>query len=271
MVHMFFEICQENLSFEPWGRERTRRLPGINPLDPHDWLYRDDAYEQQIRYRDHLIVTRRNAVFDCYPEGEEISSELLQTIYSSLQNDRGYICEDGFVTRPDGHKLGLDEDHPLVIAGRLVQEDLCILDFDGNQHVMVGGILCFPASWLLSEKMGLPLTSIHDPVPQYTDRIAKVVQRMFDNLQPGRVIYRGNFLSYSNPDLHQPRGMNHRRALDKPGKKWVRVERQTLRKLPITQGVVFGIHTSVCPLESLANPEEFELRLAEKEKIPRVV
>ena len=266
MVHQFFEICQANLTFEPWVEDRTRRLPGINPLEPQEWLVRDDAFEQQIKYRDHLIATQRNVVFDCYGKGNDISSELLQTIYRYLQKDHNYICDDGYVTRPDGQKIGLDEDHPLITAGRLVQEDFCLLNFDGNQHVMVGAILCFPASWLLSEKMGLPLTSIHDPVHQYTDRIARVVQRMFDNLQPGRVIYRGNYLSYSNPDLHQPRSMNQRRSRDKPGKKWVRVERQTLRKLPITKGVIFGIHTSVCSMESLADPEEFEIRLAEKEK-----
>ena len=266
MVQQFSEICQENLSFEPWAEARTRRLPGINPLETHAWLIRDDAFEQQINYRDHLIATRRKAVFDCYGIGDEISSELLQTICQFLQNDQDYVCADGIVTRPDGQKVGLNEDHPLIIAGRLVQEDLCLLAFDGHQHVMVGAILCFPASWLLAEKMGLPLTAIHDPVHQYTDRIATVVQRMFDNLQPGRVIYRGNFLSYTNPDLHQPRSMNQRRRFDKPGNKWARVERQTLRKLPLTKGVVFGIHTSVCPMASLADPEEFELRLAEKEK-----
>ncbi len=265
MLHEFYEICQENLSFEPWVEEKTRRLPGINPLGLQKWLYRDDAFDRQMQYKDLLIEEKRNIVFDCFKEGDRIAEELLQTICDSLQGDKDYICERGVVTRPDGQRIDLSEDHPLVIAGRLVQEDLCLLSYCEDQHILVGATLCFPASWLLSEKMGLPLTSIHDPVPQYNDRIAKVVQRMFDNLQPGRVVFRGNYLSYSNPDLHQPRSMNQRRNRDDVGKKWARVERQTLRKLDQTKGVVFGIHTSVCPEERLSNREEFKIFLAEKE------
>ncbi|MXZ50733.1 MAG: DUF3445 domain-containing protein [Rhodobacteraceae bacterium] len=265
MLHEFHEICQENLSFEPWVNEKTRRLPGINPLEPRDWLFRDDAFDRQMRYRDHLIKTKRDLVFDCTGEGDRIAEELLRTICETLQDVEDYIWGKGYVTRPDGQIIELNDDHPLIVAGRLVQEDLCLLHNGGDQHVLVGAILCFPASWLLSEKMGLPLTSIHDPVPQYNDRIAMVVQRMFDNLQPDRIIYRGNYLSYTNPDLHQPRSMNQRRDKDKTGKKWARVERQTLRKLNETKGVVFGIHTSVCPQDNLSDPGEFENYLAEKE------
>lgn len=265
MLHEFYEICQENLSFEPWIEEKTRRLPGINPLEIDEWLFRDDAFDRQMKYRDALIRTKREVVFDCYDEGESIAHELLRTLLDAVKKDNTYRIEQNYVTRPDGTRIDLNGDHPLIVAGRLVQEDLCLLKHKGDQHVLVGAILCFPASWLLAEKMGMPLISIHTPVPQYNERIARVVQRMFDNMQPGRVIYRGNSLSYSNPDLHQPRSMNERRKRDKSGKKWVRVERQTLRKLKETKGVVFGIHTSVVPEEKASNLEVLATYLAEKE------
>ena len=36
--------------------EKTRKLPGIQPLDPADWLLRDEAFNAQMAYRDQLLA-----------------------------------------------------------------------------------------------------------------------------------------------------------------------------------------------------------------------
>ena len=55
-------------------------------------------------------------------------------------------------------------------------------------------------------------------------------------------------------ELHQPRLEHERRPFDPAGQVWVRVERQTLKRLTAT-ATVFGIHTYLVPLEKLS-PEQ---------------
>ncbi|MDR2983200.1 MAG: DUF3445 domain-containing protein, partial [Nocardiopsaceae bacterium] len=58
--------------------------------------------------------------------------------------------------------------HPLDLAGRLVAEDLCLMQAsDHNDYRLVGASLCAPNRWRLDDKLGQPLDAIHAPVPGY--------------------------------------------------------------------------------------------------------
>jgi len=101
---------------------------------------------------------------------------------------------------------------------------------------------------------------IHKPVPAYDGDIGLRVQRMFDRMQAGTVMFRANAFLYSDPDLHHPRSEAAPRipAVDN-GNRWVRVERQTLRKLPVSGAVAFGIHTWLVPEQSLSDAQRDSL------------
>ena len=105
----------------------------------------------------------------------------------------------------------LDPDQPLLTLGRLFQEDFCILEQTGPEHALTAAILCFPASWTLSQKLGRPMTEIHIPVESYTPDIARRVQRLFDAIRPDQPLWRANSLIYDDPTLHQPRLEGERR------------------------------------------------------------
>lgn len=247
----FAAICQADLPVRPWSEERTRRLPGLNPLNPYQWLVVDDVYGEQMSYRDHLVEHHFPVVFACMDVAGSAASELLELVIESVTEIQGFSRRGDLVTRPDGVSVQLDGRHPLAIVGRLVQEDFCILQKIGSEHVLTAAILCFPASWSLNEKLGRPLTSIHHPIPDYDDRVARGVQRVFDALVPERPLWRANNLVYDDPDLFQPRRENARRSRPGEGRKWIRVELQTLRKLPASKAVVFGIHTWVVSEENV--------------------
>tara|TARA_B100001989_G_scaffold43972_1_gene27519 strand:- start:349 stop:762 length:414 start_codon:yes stop_codon:yes gene_type:complete len=134
----------------------------------------------------------------------------------------------------------------MTFLGRLVQNDFCILQKTGNEHVLTAAALCFPASWSLEEKFLKPLIDIHTPVKEYNDVIAKRVQRLFDGLQIDRPLWRFNALYYEDPHLFQPRRANQPRRKPAPNKaNYFRSERQTLVKLPKSGAIIFGIHTFV--------------------------
>lgn len=239
------EICQSALPIRPWEDARLTRLPGLQPIAPGEWLVQDDAYAAQMAHRIALIHSRRDAVHKLSEAARPAAEELLDTVLDALAVSQGFEVSDERVTCPDGRNVVIDRDAPLLTCGHLVQEDLVLMQKQGDEHVLTGAILCFPASWSLEEKFMKPLIRIHKPVTDYTPDIAKRVQRLFDGIQVGRPMWRANCLTYNDPELHQPRREVDRREMAPDGPTWTRVERQGMRRLPVTGAVVFSIHTYV--------------------------
>lgn len=225
------------------------RLPGVAPLELADWLIRDEAFADQMALRDELLATRREAVVAMTPPAQTAAEELLALVLDRLVQDSGYQITPDHVTRPDGVRVPLDRAEPLGTLGRLVQEDLCLMQRAEGQgeHVLTGAVLCFPAGWLLSEKLGRPLIRIHKPVEAYDDTLARRVQRLFDGVQVGRPLWRFNALRYVDPTLFQPRAEGVPKYGTPEARRFIRSERQTILRLPETRAVVFGIHTFVVP------------------------
>jgi heme-dependent oxidative N-demethylase alpha subunit-like protein len=253
------EICQKSLPVKPWMEEKTRRLPGLNPVAAGDWLRVDDAYADQMAYREALLADKGDAVYRITAPAEPAAAELLTRVLEEIDGVQGYACSGGFVICPDGRNVVLDHAQPLLTAARLVQEDLVLMEESGGEHILTGAVLCFPASWSLAEKFGRNLFDIHVPVAPFTNDVGRRVQRLFDFIKPELPMWRANFLIYSDPDLHQPRHMDDRRSINETAPKWVRVERQCLLKLPITGAVVFSIHSYVVPMTMLSPAEQAEL------------
>lgn len=245
------EICQTSLPIRPWEDPRLRRMPGLVPTAEGEWLLQDDAYGAQMAYREQLMRERPEVVHRLCDTARPAAEELLETVLEDLSHSTGFTVAPDKVTCPDGRVVRIDRAAPLMTCGALVQEDLVLMQKQGDEHVLTGAILCFPASWSLDQKFLKPMIRIHKPVASYTPDMARRVQRLFDGVRVGRPMWRANFLTYDDPDLHQPRTEQDRRALDRSGLLWVRVERQGMRRLPVSDAVVFSIHTYVVPRETV--------------------
>lgn len=245
------EICQARVPIRPWDDPRLTRLPGLVPIEPGEWLEVDDAYAGQMAHRQALLAGRRDQVLRVAPESGEGLAELYERVLAELRARADFRFAGDRVMCPDGRAVCLDPAQPLETLNALVQEDFCLLQkrAGGDEHVMTAALLCFPASWTLDEKFGQPLTAIHGPVTEYSAEMARRVQRLFDGVQPERPIWRANCLLYDDPELHQPRREGDRRAPVTGGRKWVRIERQSIVKLAETGDVVFSIHSYVVALD----------------------
>lgn len=246
-------ILQSRLPFAPWMDPRTARLPGILPVEGDDWQRVDDAFAAQMAERDRLVAEKPDLVAGMLDSAAPAAAELLADVLDHLRRTTGYVVGPGAVRRPDGVTVALDGPVMAVLA-RLVQEDLCLMEKAGEEHVLTAAALCFPASWWLSEKLGRPLLGIHVPVPSYDDDVARRVQRLFDAIRPGQMLWRANALVYRDPTLHQPRREADPRT-DRRGGSYVRSERQVLRRLPVSRAVVFSIHTWVVDIATLSAEE----------------
>ena len=144
--------------------------------------------------------------------------------------------------------------HPLDLAGRLVPDDLCLVQADAEGVPrLVAASLCFPSRWRLGEKLGHPLAQIHGPVPDYDTALAAPVDRFFGALADGRIVERWNWTIHDRPDLFQPQSPRKHQV---PPERFadglfLRNERQTLRRLPRSRAILFGIDTRVTPLGAL--------------------
>jgi len=264
-------VLQDHLPDAPWTDAVAWRLPGIRPIEPDGWLTRDEAFAGQMKLRDRLIATREAEVHALLPEALRAAEECLETVLASLHCDAGYAIGADMVRRPDGVTVPLDRAAPLLTLGRLVQADFCLMEHHAGAHALTGAILCFPAHWTLAEKIGKPLGRIHTPVPQYDADIARRVDRLFDAIRPERALWRANAHLYRDSDLFTPQ-----READPPRRclpseaRYVRSERQALRRLPHTGAVVFTIHTRMVAIETLTEGQRASLEVLDQSQSPKV-
>ncbi len=240
----------------PYDPAALRPLPGIAPMDPAEWLLVDDAFAAQMALREKLLANRRAAVVAMTQGAEPAAAEVLQTVLDYLSKQPAYRVADHAVTRPDGITVEIRRSDPMGTLTLLVQEDLCIMEKrDGwDEHRLTAATLCFPAAWLLAEKIGHPMLHIHGMVPEYDPNIAKRVQRMLDGVQSGRPLWRINGHAHADPRLFNARSIHEKRPYDEQvEERWWRTERQTLSRLPTSGAVVFSIHTYMLDQRAMAS------------------
>lgn len=251
------EICQSHLPAPQWSLLQASRLPGVRPAPPSSWLTIDDAYHAQISHKAQLLRARQKDVL-AMPDGTlDMCNECLSLVVEDLGKHPEFKVTQEGVMCPGERYVALNRAQPLEALSQLVQEDFCFLERAGDEHVLRAALLTFPASWRLSEKLGYPLTNVHDPVESYDRDLARRVQRLFDALRPDQLLERANGLLYTDPELFQP----NRKPEWQPqnGDVWLRSERQVLRRLPMSNAVVFTIHTCVVPFAALSAAQQLWL------------
>lgn len=234
---------------------------GTKPLDPNDWLEPDAAMADQLAEKNRLLEVQRDAVFAVLKGSEAAQDELLTHLIDYLPTRFPHLWQrEGEAMRilPADALVPLAGEEPsLLRAARLVQDDLLLLERSDEGWRLTAASLCFPSSWVLGEKIGKVLDQIHDPVPGFGPgtRAAQIIARMFDATRPDMPMIRWNFSLYGDTRLFHPdvSGPGERRfgTGERADPVYMRVERQTLRKLPKTGAIAFTIRISLDPIDRL--------------------
>jgi hypothetical protein len=266
--------------YRPFADGPHRLAMGLMRVAEADWLELDAGLATALAAKRALLAERHGEVFCAEPEAESPAAELLALMAAHLPRHHPALFH-----REGNHLLNLATNeawdlaapdlHPLELAGRLVVEDLCLLEARAGIYVLTGASLCSPARWRLAEKMGQPLTAIHAPVPGYAESLGAPVERFFATLKPGRLVGRLNWGIADNPAPFQPIG--HVTAGDitsanAGARLWLRVERQILRRLERSGAVVFSIRTHITRLDrAIASPAEAQALAAAIRAMPRAM
>lgn len=155
----------------------------------------------------------------------------------------------------------------------------------------IGGVACFSFTdmGLRGErgfmKVGNHVAFIHAPVPNFKDKIYPTVNHIFDRLEEGKMYWRANWLlaideglcpyeasisgqelkeldeladgfnrkrtDWMNPEILVQTGLVHVSGAKGLDDIMLRVEYQTIRKLPKTNSIFFCLHTFADPLMDL--------------------
>ena len=132
----------------------------------------------------------------------------------------------------------------LIAIGCAIEPDIVLLKKgDDDVFRVVAGCVCFPSSWSLPEKLGLPLDQVHSIVPNLNTSIGAPISRFLAKMQPGAAWERSNWglSAVADRNQHPSRKLPRLRPRLSADKVWLRVEDQILAILPETGVLLFGI------------------------------
>ncbi|KAF4509167.1 hypothetical protein G6O67_005458 [Ophiocordyceps sinensis] len=232
----------------------------LQKLDADYWLELESTYRDRIRQRRALFAEHGRRVLEALPGSELACKELVEIVVQFLcaRYPRHFQLVKGktLVNRI------LQTEHNLATAEALhvlldnVPEDFAIVlrHHETGAYYFRAGIICSAVGWDLGQKIGLGLSAIHQPVPDYKDKIAMSVDRFFTKMPTSNPIQRASwgleigqplFLPFTHPDFR------HRESQSpnlRPQDIFLRVDWQTLRRLPLSGAVVFNFKALFTPL-----------------------
>lgn len=255
----------------PYDGSATPFAIGLKPLDLATWIEIDGHYEAYLAEKRRLYAELPDRVLVAEPDTGEAQREVFDLVRGALV--AGFPALFPTTRQWEAALAALDavgEPHDdlaaLKAASLLVQEDLVLMRKGPDGWRLAAASLCFPSSWTLSEKFGLALEDIHRPVPGFGrgTRMATLIARIFDNLKPDQPVERMNWSLQTDPALYKPLSSLQRdeRATTRPSRftganplaaGFIRVERQTLRRLPASGDILFTIRIFLDPLRVIEN------------------
>ena len=212
---------------------------GLAPIALADW------FEGAFDAADGDPAVRKAAVFAEHPElcwGEVEGSQAGQAEVAELM-----AAHFGVEVSREGP--------PLRWAAGLVDDDLCLMEHHNWAWTLTAASLCAPSFFSAAEVVGKPLSALHGPVPGFAATLLPRVSRIFDALAVDAIVERRNWSVVASGELFLPSSVPVRARqplITDPGRElFVRMERQTLRRLPRTGGVLFTIRIWRHRLEDL--------------------
>ncbi|MGV3483486.1 MAG: heme-dependent oxidative N-demethylase family protein [Planctomycetaceae bacterium] len=223
--------------------------------------------ETTSQYRSEIVLKRK--LLDAHPEwylaADDDTKAAQQEAFDYLLQWSAHLESCRNTLLQETIEAG---EQPLLSIARHLQEDLVLLANDASRDCpVVAGAVCFPSGWSLRDKMGQGMMSVHAAVPEFAAKLLIPTQQLLARLKVGRPVWRMNWGVRPSNQLDQsPRHaaslLERARAVTSSNAGltcFLRVERQTLSRLPTTDHILFTIHTHQCALSELTRPQQQRL------------
>lgn len=240
----------------PWAEGPSDFAIALRPIGVPDWFEGGEAPE--------ATVARKTALLSRAPE----------LVWAETAGSAAGQAEALALVEAWAGRAAATDGPSLWRAGLLVADDLCLMESVEGAWTLTALTLCAGSLFNAAEVIGRPLAELHAPVPGFAERLLGRVTRIFDRLPADAVLMRRNWSVLASGELHLPQAAPVRalaadlRPEDGATALHVRVERQSLRRLPETGGLLFSIRIWLHPLAALEGERRGAFARAWREASP---
>jgi hypothetical protein len=247
-------------------------------MEPDWWLELESTYVERIRERQRLLAEHGDAVLQALPGSELACKELMEMslqfmcarypTYFRLDKEAMVFQNDILQTQTD-----LRATHPLHVLFNNIPEDFALMlrDHETGFYLFRAGIICSSLGWNVATKIGMRLHEIHAPIPDYKEKMqfsmdryvphqnisytALIMLRYFAKKPTDKPIQRGSWGLEVDQPLYMPPGDPHEKLREyqmdslELSRCNLRVDWQTLRRLPLSGAIVFNFKALFTPVE----------------------
>ncbi|OJJ03275.1 hypothetical protein ASPVEDRAFT_133496 [Aspergillus versicolor CBS 583.65] len=232
-----------------WSYHQTMSL---TKLEPDWWIELENTYRKRIAQRKELFAKHGKSVLGSLPGSELACKELMEMVLQFLcaryPQYFSLIDKRIFKNKILGTEQDVRSKPPLEIIMDNVPEDFGIMlrdDQTGN-YFLRAGVICSALGWNVGSKIGLQLHQIHDPIPDYKEKMKFSMDRFFTKMPVDKPIQRGSWGLEIGEPLYMPPGDPHEklRTFQNPNLSLedchLRVDWQTLRRIPLSGAIIFN-------------------------------
>ncbi|KAF2144075.1 uncharacterized protein K452DRAFT_246230 [Aplosporella prunicola CBS 121167] len=243
-----------------WAYHQTM---SFSKMDSDWWLELENTYVNRVKQRQDLFAKHGKRVLDSLPGSELACKELMEMCLEFLCARYPHYfrldkCEMIFHNDILRTQSNLKQEHPLHTILNNIPEDfgITLRDDKTGYYYLRAGVICSSLGWDLGVKLGMRLDEIHQPIPDYKEKMRFSMDRYFAKKPTDKAIQRGSWGLEVDEPLYMPAGDPHEkyREVQDPSldisRMHLRVDWQTLRRLPLSGAIVFNFKALFTPVEA---------------------
>ncbi|KAL2061008.1 hypothetical protein VTL71DRAFT_9060 [Oculimacula yallundae] len=271
-------------AYRPFRHGPYHITMGLRNMNWDEWIELDNHYLKYHADKAKRIEERGSKCSYTDPSAFDGACELLEELCSYLPERYPSLYKStpvGMNNLVTGETFNIVErplfEDPMQMAARMTQDDLAIMfEKEDGQYYLLAGSILLAGFWKLEDKLGMPLSEIHTSgnVPGYKTKLEKGMMNFFRRVQPNGPVQRNNYFIQVDDSLPWSTSIgsedgaegtygwfsaSEQTAIENH---YFRSERQTLRRLPRSGGVVFTIRTYFHPITEICEEPYVPGRLA---------
>jgi hypothetical protein len=233
-------------------------------MEPDWWLELENTYISRVKERKELFREHGKMVLDYLPGSELACKELMEMCiqfycarypaYFSLSADKNTFY-NGILKE----ETEIKSMHPLLVLLNNIPEDFAVMlrNQQDGKYYFRAGLICSSLGWNVGTKIGLQLKDIHKPIPDYKEKMSFSMDRYFSKMPTNAPIQRGSWGLEIDTPLFMPPGHPHEKYREFQKEDltidecYLRVDWQTLRRLPLSGAIVFNFKALFTPVKEL--------------------
>ena len=257
-------------AYQPYRWASVDFTIGLRPVRKSEWIQFSPHHADNMREKRRRFSAQRERYYRTLPESLPAQRELRDLVVAHLVTDhadRYALTGSTLTSRHESLAWHVDDPQiePLRQLSEVIEEDFMLLqDVDGAMRITASSN-AYSSSGRLVSAVGQSVHWAHIPVPTLSDKLGVRIDRVLSSVHEDTPCERFNWqvtpmaTLFFPDDPHRANANAMHAVRDalcrEPGRAgellFIRVERQTLSRLPASRAVAFSLHTYSDPLSVL--------------------